>query len=243
MKEFQDKYTSFINNNNISNKEYKTIKDNILDTKKHKYNYKLKYALVIIMLLSIFSIALMNNEVIANKLKHYIIEGSKEEGKASFKSDAIIDKDYDASLLKENTYYKREDIEEKLSLKFLKNKYIQSDTFRVINLENKNNKIAKLTLEAINEKNDNTTCINDACLYATVNTKYSSKPPELEISGSFIYDTYYIKSLETEAIIIKINENVQDGIVEFSYDNISYELIVSPTSDKTIKEVLEGFYK
>lgn len=224
MKNFQKKYKEFIDKINLSEMECLDIKNKvILNNNKKTFNFKIKYALLLIVIF-ISALGVVNADKI---IKHYKIVTNdnktfEESNNKSFVSDGVIQKDYSKDLLKLNSYYTYDEIEKKLDLKLLKNKNLKSELFILKNLEIEKNKVAMASFSLVgNDKNE-----FNPSLSIIIITNYLEENSGLTIKGGEIfYEEYYIHNLKTEAIIIKNDENLADMvIIEFTYNDILYEI-------------------
>lgn len=221
MKNFETKYKKLIDEVDLNNQEYSEIKRNVITNNKKTFGFKVKYALLLIMLfISVIGVA--NADKI---IKHYKIvtndnKSFEESGNRSFISNSRIEKDFSKEILKKDTYYTYDDIEDKLNLKFLKSNYLKSDLFLLRHLDIEKNMIAKASFELVNE--DKT----EPKFSIIIETNYLTEDSGLTIKGGKVfYEEYYIQNLNTEAIIVKYGEKLASNvIVELSYDNILYEL-------------------
>ncbi len=239
MKNFEAKYKKLIDEVDLNNQEYSEIKRNVITNNKKTFGFKLKYALLLIMLfISVIGVA--NADKI---IKHYKIvtndnKSFEESGNRSFISNSRIEKDFSKEILKKDTYYTYDDIEDKLNLKFLKNNYLKSDLFLLRHLDIERNMIAKASFELVNE--DKT----EPKFSIIIETNYLTEDSGLTIKGGKVsYEEYYIQNLNTEAIIVKYGEKLASNvIVELSYDNILYELqfdMVNFNDEKQVEKLYD----
>lgn len=239
MKKFEKNYKKLIDEIDLNNQEYAEIKRNVIANNKKTFDFKIKYALLlIIFLISVFGV------VNANKIiKHYKIvtndnKSYEESGNRSFISNSKIEKDFSKDILKKDTYYTYDDIEEKLNLKFLKNNYLKSDLFLLKNLDIEKNMIAKASFILVNENK------TEPKVSIIIKTNYLTEDIGLTIKGGKVfYEEYYIQNLNTEAIIVKYGEELASNvIVELSYDNILYELqfdMINFNDEKQIEKLYD----
>lgn len=239
MKNFETKYKKLIDEVDLNNQEYSEIKRNVITNNKKTFGFKVKYALLLIMLfISVIGVA--NADKI---IKHYKIvtndnKSFEESGNRSFISNSRIEKDFSKEILKKDTYYTYDDIEDKLNLKFLKNNYLKSDLFLLRHLDIERNMIAKASFELVNE--DKT----EPKFSIIIETNYLTEDSGLTIKGGKVsYEEYYIQNLNTEAIIVKYGEKLASNvIVELSYDNILYELqfdMVNFNDEKQVEKLYD----
>ena len=222
MKKFTKEYKEFLDNVSLREEEYSEIKNNIINSKK-VFNFKIKYAITIfIFFLSVLGVVnadkiIKHFRFVANDNKTF-----EESSNRSFISNGLVEKDYSQDLLKLNTFYTYDDIEKILDLKLLKNKNFKSELFVLEHLEIKKNMIAKASFSLVNDSEDKT----KPTFSIIIKTNYLNDDVGLTIKGGKIfYEEYYIQNLKTEAIIIKNDENLANMvIIEFTYDNILYEI-------------------
>ncbi len=186
-----------------------------------------------------------------------LIDESKNEKQTYFKpqdliypskidySDIIIPNDYSSKLFQENKNYPIKTIEKKLRIKLLHNKNIDSAYFKADYIKSKDNKIAKIIFENINKNKKD---IVNIPLCIIINTKYSDKEDReyLDIIENSNIINYYIKSLNTNAVIMSSKENnTGPMLATFSYNNIIYELYMSKDNNtlEDLYNILDAFYK
>lgn len=243
MKDFKKKYKKFIDSVNLTDDDYNEIKRNIIFRSKHKFQFKLKYAVILFFVIFISVLGITYADKI---IEHYTLVTNEnlpiEESLGNtFYSNARLDKDYSKDLFIEDSYYTYEEIEEKLGQKLLKNKYYDSDLFIVNYVDIEEDMIAKAVFSIVN-KDKTSTVRNDFSII--IKTKYFSGRSGLSIKGDFYYEEYYIQSLNTKAIIVKTGS----PIIEFTYENIAYEIVygeyVNFDDEKTVNKLydfLESF--
>ena len=244
MKKFENMYKKHIDNVELSNNELNIIKDNIINKNTKKVIFKPAYITTI--LICIVAVGLISVSA-ASIIKHFNVitedrEGENEVYKKAL-SDAKLDLDITSDILKKDNYYSSTDIENLLGVKILKNKKIKTNTFQLTNLVDKNNKIA---IANFWNKNDNKSNIahDDISFAFELNTKYSDKNAELSIVGITDLEYYYIKSLDTEAIIISSKNTAGPLLSNFVYDNITYSIELDKVfySTDDVHKILDSFY-
>ncbi|MBE6140299.1 MAG: hypothetical protein E7172_02050 [Firmicutes bacterium] len=240
MKKFEEKYLSLIKKIELSNEDARKIKQNICE-KANKKSLILKPIFITLILLSVCSTITVAANVLIKQYKTTINENSKKEVLFTSK----IDKVYTDNLLKENDYYSINELEEKLDLKFLRNKHITNDLFKLTKLDKKNNKIAKLNFWLVDSKKDELT-YKDLNLGFEINTKYSLEDGKLAFSGNVKMEYYYIKNLNTEAIIFETtNDSYGPLLANFVYDEIIYSINLEKAffTKNDLYIILDSFYK
>ena len=245
MKKFENMYKKYMDNVELSNNELNIIKDNIINKNSKKFIFKPAYITPI--LICIVAVGLISVSA-TSIVKHFNVtiedrEGEKEVYKNAL-SDAKIDLDVTSDILKKDSYYSSDDIENLLGIKILKTKKIKTNMFKLTNLIDKDNKIAVANFWNVNDNKSNV-ALDDISFAFEINTKYSNKNSELSVVGSTDLENYYIKSLDTEAVIIYSKNTAGPLLSNFVYDNITYSIELDKTfySVDDLHEILDSFTK
>ena len=245
MKKFENMYKKYMDNVELSNNELNIIKDNIINKNSKKFIFKPAYITPI--LICIVAVGLISVSA-TSIVKHFNVtiedrEGEKEVYKNAL-SDAKIDLDVTSDILKKDSYYSSDDIENLLGIKILKTKKIKTNMFKLTNLIDKDNKIAVANFWNVNDNKSNV-ALDDISFAFEINTKYSDKNPELSVVGSTDLENYYIKSLDTEAVIIYSKNTAGPLLSNFVYDNITYSIELDKAfySVDDLHEILDSFTK
>jgi len=240
---------------NDLNKKYKETFDKIeiLGNKSEKvYNSILKKTvknqlilrptfISIIIMLCIIGIGVVYAEDISKAFNSLVITKKNDEHgniRIETHSSARPEINYDANLpeveIKEandvltHNKYSFEELEKLLNIKILRSKFFKND--KLVQLETKklNNKIAYSSFGLQNFTNVKVE-EGQYGMYFNILTKYATE--EMEKSAKSIFternrtELYYIKSIKTEAVIIKgvlPDSKVQEWRVEFDYAEIHY---------------------
>jgi hypothetical protein len=246
MKDFKQKYKSILDLANLSEDECKTIKNNIKYKSNKNIILQFKFCHIVLICLIVI-LPLLGITYASINLKHFKIESKdnksiEESTKKSIYSDAIFDGNVSADIFVKDEYYSYEEIEKKLNLKLLKSNLIDSELFHLVNLETNNNNLAKANFALVNnDKSDRTLKVEFGF---SICTQYASDKTELYIAGITKYENYFIKSLKTEAIIVKEKNHSSGFIVaNFAYNNITYEVVLATAdyNDNYLYEILESF--
>lgn len=245
MKKFENMYKKYMDNVELSNNELNIIKDNIINKNSKKFIFKPAYITPI--LICIVAVGLISVSA-TSIVKHFNVtiedrEGEKEVYKNAL-SDAKIDLDVTSDILKKDSYYSSDDIENLLGIKILKTKKIKTNMFKLTNLIDKDNKIAVANFWNVNDNKSNV-ALDDISFAFELNTKYSDKNSELSVVGSTDLENYYIKSLDTEAVIIYSKNTAGPLLSNFVYDNITYSIELDKAfySVDDLHEILDSFTK
>lgn len=235
MKNFEKKYKKFINSINLTDNDYYEIENNIVLNNKNKIKFNLKYATILLFIIFISTISI----VYATKIfENYTIVTNEnlpiEESLGNtVVSNARINKDFTKDLFEKGEYYTYEEIEEKLGQKILKSQYCDSNLFVVNYIEIKEEKISRVSFSMANKTNSK--CEDFGFV---IRTNYFNGNDGLSISGEIHYDKYYIKSLNTNAIIVKTGY----PIIDFTYENIAYEIVYGSYIDFDNQETVNKLY-
>ena len=227
MRNFKNEYQKLIDSVNLNKNDYEEIKDQIYMLKKSKCSLKILSTCVTIIVIFLVVTLVANADKIVRYFKNTNnVSENTNALKQEFMVDVKLDKDYDSNLFVNDNYYKKEEIETKLNLILLKNKMLEDNLFKVITYNVKDNKIAKASFELVN-----------------ISTKYDSEDVSFFVGGyNANYKYYYLKNLDTEALIIGVGYEPQMHIVDLVYDNVVYEMeFERTTSLKEIKNFLNNF--
>lgn len=237
MRNFEKKYKKFINSINLTDNEYYEIKNNIVLNNNHKIRFNLKYATILIFVIFISTVGIA---YAAKIIENYTIVTNEnlpiEESLGNTViSNARLNKDFSKNLFKKGEYYTYNEIEEKLGQKILKSQYCDSDLFVVNYIETEKEKIARSSFSLVNENKTNLACWSFGFV---VKTNYFTGKSGLSVKGEIHYDKYYIESLNTNAIIVKTGH----PIIEFTYENIAYEIVYGNYIDFDNQETVNKLY-
>ena len=238
MKNFRKEYNNLLKEIKLSKKEITTIKDNILKSNDKKIYLKaFLYASFAILL---FISCIITTRAIINSYK--IVENIETMKNIIFNEK--VNKEYNKDLLVEKKYYKKDILEDKLELKILDNKLINSNNYKLDKLTFNKNKIAKLNFWLVNE--DNTSRNIEQINFAfEINTKYSEEESKFALSGYSKLENYFIKNLNTEAVIIEANnEKFGPILCNFVYNEIIYSIELEKLYYKIedMHKILDSFY-
>jgi len=151
--------------------------------------------------------------------------------------DGILKVNYDANIVaRENwvesfekglrTFYSNYDLEQILGVKFLKNKYMEPG-YEVNTLrKNEEEKIAYMKLYNFKLKFDDEESLykkllEEISLTAQFKTQYYSDKNDfdLKVRNYYSVKNYYIESLDTTALIVRLNEKGNHYLIIFSHIN------------------------
>ena len=225
MKNFQNKYKRFLDSIDLNENEYNQIKNNIIQSNKLIPKFKFRYALILLITLSIGTlIELCTSKAISSNIN--IKKTSFENYEhLEINSDTTFDKEIPTNYFEIGKYYSYEEIENKLNIKLLKNNLFNNRNLLLQSCEKSNDHIAKMVFTLIDEKEEYP--LKDIEFSIVLKTKYNINDIDLWIEGGgFQTEKYYIKSLNTEAGILKYNTTGGLGriYVNFNYDDVVYTL-------------------
>ncbi len=233
-------------------KNYNAIINKMEGSNKVKGIFKIRYAYIGLILIVISVIGVSAGTAINNywnATKNFEVE--QDDKGLHIEFNDRINTDYDCNLFGENNYYTLNEIEDKLQLKFLKNKlydkYFDSDLYKLSDYEISNNKIAQAHFNLVNS-DKSLRNIAKNWYGISIRTNYTDD----KYTGDFFgdregYEEYYIKNLNTVAFIRK-HTTIKGGLpvrVMFSYNNVIYSIrfeIVWPDDCYEVKSYSDPNY-
>lgn len=244
-KEFEKMYKDYFDNFSLTKEEKIKMKENIMKTKKSKFIFKLAYIpTVLICLLLIGGIM----AVTANQATRQF---RVENGSRVIMENDRLDIDINADILKNKTFYTREELENLFGIKILKNRKIDNNFYK-LDIEHeyaRTNEEGKLTWVYFENVNNDFKKIFEVLQMQvgfSIKTKYYNKIDESWISGGKTkVEYYYIKALDTEAVIQYSAGYSSPILVKFVYNNIVYSIETSMI-ENTIEDIhnfLDGYIK
>ncbi len=246
-------------------------------TKHSNYNVHMHFAILICSVVIFCIFGITNAYDIGKSFNSLIVnykEKKDEDGNKYSELvttyDGVLEVDYDANIVaRENwvesfekglkTFYSNYDLEQILGVKFLRNKYMEPG-YEVNTLrKNEDEKIAYMELYEVYEKfNDNYEYVEDKKLLESVEltaqfkTKYykENNDFDLKVRNYYSVKNYYIKNLDTTALLVRLNERGNHYLVIFAHNNIRYSFYydnynLSMDENNTldrIHEILDSFY-
>lgn len=269
MKNFNKKYKEFINSINLSDNDYQEIKKNILLNNPKKFSFKLKYALLLFLMLfiSVFGIAFAGE--IKQKVNNYIFKINEQKSTNIYNKEEIISIPMlQVKNFKELNYYAEieakeqntdiiktisiDELEDKLKIKILKSYHLKNNNLNIHYLEKIDNKVAGGLL-VINDAFKITNKKSKINFDIQFNTKFSQMYPDgfPLLMGATPFDTKdliikkYLSNLETEVYFFSTKKDIDDNNIvpqmsaTFIYDDIAYELSGTQVSRNILLEILE----
>lgn len=245
MKKFEKMYKDYFNNINLSREEKIKMKEKIMSEKKSKFIFKFAYRLSIFIEIFLISGIMV---VTANSLvRQFQVKESKSIVLENEKLDININADY----LKKGDYYTHEVLENLFDIKILKNSKINSNIYKLLDLESNKGKVSKVNFANIDNKGNisNISFGFETKFYKDDNEDEMRKQlGDIWISGPTedkeVYN-YNIKTLETEAIILSTKSDVAPIIASFIYNNVVYSIETNKTeySIEDIYSYLDAYIK
>lgn len=157
-----------------------------------------------------------------------------------------------------NEYYSYEELEKLLEIKLLKSDYFKNNMLYQNHTKKENGKISEAGFSIKNFTDVKGDLDNVYSMGIYIKTKYAPEEiqnlPYYEISGSFLEEEYFIKSLNTNAYIFKTDCSnssscfVQTWQIKFVYENICYSFkfqFINETTEfirSEIFNILESLY-
>ena len=177
-------------------------------------------------------------------IDHFELRNNDNSFEKDLFSDAVVNKTYEANILQKDSMYKIDDISEKLDLNILKNRMIENSNYKLTLLSEKDSFISELDFWLVNDDGSDTGLMEIAIGFA-VKTKISDKKTEFYVNGNSEMKKYYIKSLDTIAVILDpVSSNSGPIIASFVYKDITYFVELQKTFYKyeDMQNILESFY-
>ena len=214
MDKIKNKYCEYLDSVKLNDNELNDIKINIINSKN---NFKFSFRLVTNLLLIIISLFTISFNVVAVVKDYRVISNSKYVKTVEF--NGYINKKYDKDLFIKDGTYKLNDIEKKLGLNLLESKKLSNNEFKVFNVEIDNSYISKIYFWSNNFKYKN----KNINVGFEVNTKENGKS-DFKLIGDSKMSSYYIKNLDTNAVILDTNSNYGALLANFQYEGIIYSI-------------------
>ncbi len=231
-------YNEYFNNVEMNTNDYESIKNNILNKKIKRHKMKPLF-ICIIVAISLGIITPVAARVINKSIKVYGVDDNpyKEKNEKVFSnemySNVTLNRNYPEKLLKEGTIYSTKDLMSVLNISVPKNNMIKMSYLRANKVESNNRLISHASFTNEDETGTKIVGTNDYSFeepiinisFYTEEYKDSNERRVLGVSvNDPIIEEYYIKSLETTAIII--HSNVEE---EKKYDKNGKEYVFTPT--------------
>ncbi len=222
MKKYEKKYQEYFHAVNLTKEEKKEIKENII--KKDKKKVIFRFASIPTILICVLFIG----GVIAVTANSITRQFKVQEGNRVVMENEKLDIDIEADSLDKEKIYTREELENLLGIKILKNSKI-GNYFKIgrNSLKANNGKLARVYFENVNQNGKR--IIERMNIGFGLKTKYyETKEEEASwISGPTTVEYYYMKTLDTEAVTLEGEGDTAPIFAEFVYDNIVYGLDTS----------------
>lgn len=182
--------------------------------------------------------------------------------------DGVLEVNYDAKLVERESwvesfeknlqsFYSNYDLELILGVKFLKSRFFDVGYNIHILRKNKDYKITYMNLYNVSTRFDHDDeydrkILEQISLTAQFKTKYYKEGNDfdLKVRNYYSVKNYYVKSLDTTAVLVRLNERGNHYLVIFAHNNVRYNFYydnydLSMDEDKIlnrIHEVLDSFY-
>ncbi len=240
MSSLNEKYKETFDKINISDDKSKKVYNSILK-KTGKFSLLRPVFISIIIILCIVGIGAVYAKDISSALNSFIIT-KKHDEKGNIRiethSSARPEINYDANLpeveikdandILTHNQYSFEELEDLLNIKILRSKFFKNDKLVQIETKKVDNKIAYTSFGLQNFTNVKVEEGQYGMAFCII-TKYATEEIEKSKKSSFgeknRTELYYIKSIGTEALIIKgvlPESKVQEWRIEFDYSEIHY---------------------
>lgn len=270
MKRFDKSYKNLFDNLSIDNDKKELIYTNIVNSKQKGVGFKLAYLVPVIALFLFTGIVFADDikSTFNTLLVKYVTKENSKGDKFStiiYKSDSLAEINYDADLPVVNdsddyNYYSISDIEDKLEISFLKSDMIKNEEAAQITTIKNNNKIAFAVFKISNAYGEKPLYVNNnetqydknsvLCdIVISLKTKYSTNEELEKWSGAskqIIISEYFIKSINTTALIRKYEGLQSLREVLFDYNNIRYMISFTVPNDlnpdTVVTKFLESLY-
>lgn len=273
MRDLKKKYRDEFGNINPTEEQREKMLNNILNHKTNNMYMRLAVVSCSIIILCIFGITNANdikksfNSLIINYKENRDEDGNKyKEIITSY--DGVFELNYDANLVERESWvealnknlkmsYSNYDLELILGAKLLKSPLFNF-SYSINVLRKNEGKISYMKLYSVYSKYSgydedyDRKLLEQASLNAQFKTKYYKGGDEFDLNVRNYYSVknYYINSLDTTALIIRLNERGNHYLVIFSHNNVrynfyydNYESLID--DDKVLDRVhriLDSFY-
>ena len=273
MRDLKKKYRDEFSNINPTEEQREKMLNNILNHKTNNMYIRLAVVSCSIIILCIFGITNANdikksfNSLIINYKENRDEDGNKyKEIITSY--DGVFELNYDANLVERESWvealnknlkmsYSNYDLELILGAKLLKSPLFNF-SYSIKKKKKNEGKISYMKLYSVYSKYSgydedyDRKLLEQASLNAQFKTKYYKGGDEFDLNVRNYYSVknYYINSLDTTALIIRLNERGNHYLVIFSHNNVrynfyydNYESLID--DDKVLDRVhriLDSFY-
>ncbi len=256
MTNLNKKYQEFYDEIQISEERKEKIYENIMESKKQKKVYlkPIFITVVLIVFIALGSLGLVYAEEIKNAFNTIrIFHSNKDNSRVTtIKSNAIAEINYEADIPEadvvveeerikgiKNKEYTIQELEELLGIKLLKSEYYKKEKLEQYYTEKVDNKISRASFLLENFTNakyfkkgkleDKEDVYTMSISFVTKYCPAHEQEIDMEITGEYREDVYYIDALDTTVYIMKLGleDNVWgtgNWIVRFDYHNIHYKI-------------------
>lgn len=258
MKKFEKNYKSAFDKINISSEDLEDIRYTIC---KNKHTYKLKYALISIIVVCFCFTTVVFGKEIANKIKGFIWENgvvelpNSEEVKINahhtkltetieIKNENPFDEKTDKDIK-----FDHDEIEDRLGIKILKNPYINKYIINTLNYND--SKCSTISFDTAQEdyyKQDDYWYIQIRFMLRTQYASEKEKNQSYGISTKGEIKKYYIKNLDVNADVHLFQTTSQENspaiaTANFIYNGIAYSVRMMKRNYKAedLYNILESF--
>ncbi len=234
------KYINFFDNIDLAFSDKEEIKNKILYKKSNIILRKFTYIIPLVMIMFCCCLG-VSAKVIIN---HFELRNNNNNYEKDLFSDAVVNKMYKTNILQKDSMYKIDDISKKLDLNILKNRMIENSNYKLTLLSEKDDFISELDFWLVNDDGSDTGLMEIAIGF-TIKTKTSDKRTKLYVNGNSEMKKYYIKSLDTTAVILDpVSSNSGPIVASFVYKDITYFVELQKTFYKyeDMQKILESFY-
>lgn len=236
----EKKYLNFFDNIDLTCLDKENIRNEILYKKSNNTIHKFTFVIPLVVIMFCCCLGVSAKVII----DHFELRNNDNSFEKDLFSDAVVNKTYEANILQKDSMYKIDDISEKLDLNILKNRMIENSNYKLTLLSEKESFISELDFWLVNDDGSDTGLMEIAIGFA-VKTKISDKKTEFYVNGNSEMKKYYIKSLDTIAVILDpVSSNSGPIIASFVYKDITYFVELQKTFYKyeDMQNILESFY-
>lgn len=238
MKKFEKIYKDYLNNINLTSEEKIEIKEKVTKNNKNIFIFKfVSIPTIFISMLFISGILV----VTANSVARYF---KVQENKSVMIENDKLNIDCNSDVFNKKTIFTHEELENLFGIKILKNSKINSNLYKLSNIKSNGEKVASIYFN--NVSNKDSWSIDDINIGFGFKTKYFDwveEEPDMWISGprdSKEVKYYYIKSLDTQAVIVEAEGEVAPIMTSFVYNDVVYFIDTNKASH-TLEDVYRYF--
>lgn len=268
MSRFETQYKKTLSKVKLPEKDFEEVKVKILSSKEKRFFFKVRYAILAIILLVLLSACTIYHEKIEKIFQGYVFGTEKGETtnpntgepleyeffRAYFRDTFDIPENLPFTENDKGKEYYYSELENILGVEILKSPFLDKDYFKLNGIKFNDGKISSMGfLMGEEAPSGNEEKIS---LRFSFNTQYSREEEREKtvyaISGCYTFSEYHIESLDTDAFIIEHSCGtrpewtkvlITEVQANFSYKGIAYKVVLNKKDYKVedFHDILDSF--